>query len=237
MDFPLDVKICVHPSMKQTAVKEFGYEDIPAYIIGTSWAQFLSSNLSMISWGWLGGNSTPLANASEVFKAVKLNLIKGIVIHMYIDTYDDILWYANLSMNQLVQINRLHACHILTFDKKEETTLAAMKNLWIIFNEMKHSSIVSLKLQGRGLIFIGTNKGFVLTLLEIPLNLFQRSCQNMSSRSRKGSSKRTIQARLAETTQHQSLKATQSVTMIMQGRKLNRSPLAWIWPQFGWPTT
>ena len=30
MDFPLDLKICVNPSMNQTDVKEFGYEDIPA---------------------------------------------------------------------------------------------------------------------------------------------------------------------------------------------------------------
>ena len=44
-------------------------------------------------------------------------------------------------MNRLVQINRLHACHILTFDKKEETTLAGMKNLGFIFNEMKHARI------------------------------------------------------------------------------------------------
>ena len=152
MDFPLDLKICVNPSMNQTAVKEFGYEDIPAYIIGTSWAQFLSSNFSMISWGGLGGNSTPVANASEVFKAVKLNLIKDIVKEMYIDTFDDIFLPANLSLNQLVQINRLHACHVLTFDQNKQKTLAGMKLLGIVFNEMKHSSTVRLKLQGRGLI-------------------------------------------------------------------------------------
>ena len=38
MDFPLDLKICVNPSMNQTALKEFGYEDATEYIIALAQA-------------------------------------------------------------------------------------------------------------------------------------------------------------------------------------------------------
>ena len=34
LDFPHDIKICVKPSMNKTALKMFGYEDVPDYIVG-----------------------------------------------------------------------------------------------------------------------------------------------------------------------------------------------------------
>ena len=47
IDFPLDIKICVTPSLNITALKEFGYKDTVDYIMGaSSW-----SNYSSIGWG------------------------------------------------------------------------------------------------------------------------------------------------------------------------------------------
>ena len=156
MDFPLDLKICVNPSMNQTAVKEFGYEDIPAYIIGTSWDQFFSSNLSMVSWGGLGHNNTSLANATQVFNAVKLRADDKLNATMIITNYNDIMTVKNLSMADYVQINPLHACHILTFDHENLKSLqkdsVGMKSLMISFNDTKDNLAVKLAFQSRGLI-------------------------------------------------------------------------------------
>ena len=102
MDFPLDLKICLNPSMNQTAVKEFGYEDIPAYIIGTSWVQFLSSNFSMVSWGGFGHNNTSLVNATQVFNAVKLRSFDNLNASMIIANHDDIMTGKSLSMADYV---------------------------------------------------------------------------------------------------------------------------------------
>ena len=159
MDFPLDVKICVNPSMNRTALKAYGYGTPVDYIAGSSFEKNLASNSSMISWGGLSGNNTSWANAREVFNAVKLNLTEGILKEMVlmINNYDDILfWPGPISMDQMFQINRLHACHILSLDhphlKSNEEHFRGIKSLTFSFNEMTHNSFVKLKLQGRGLI-------------------------------------------------------------------------------------
>ena len=156
MDFPLDLKICVNPSMNQTALKEFGYEDATEYIIGSSWTQTLRSNFSMIGWGGLGPNNTSLASAKEIYDAVKLRAEDNLNATILIITYDDILISKNLSIVDLVQMNPLHACHILTFDHENLKSLQkdslGMKSLMISFNDMKSESTVKFKLQSRGLI-------------------------------------------------------------------------------------
>ena len=133
MDFPLDVKICVNPSMNRTALKAYGYDTPGDYIAGSSF------DSSMISWGGLGGN-TSWANAREVFNAVKLNLTKGILKSIIIKNHDDILWPVKISMDQMFQINRLHACHIWSLDhphvKSNEERFRGTKSLTFYFNEM-----------------------------------------------------------------------------------------------------
>ena len=43
IDFPLDIKICVTPSLNITVLKEFGYKDTVSYIMGaSSWSNYLS---------------------------------------------------------------------------------------------------------------------------------------------------------------------------------------------------
>ena len=156
MDFPLDLKICVDPVLNQTALKEFGYDDATEYIVGSSWTQTLRSNFSMIGWSGLGPNDTSVANAREVFDAVKLRAEDNLNATILIITYDDILISKNLSIVDLVQMNPLHACHILTFDHENLKSLQkdslGMKALMISFNDMKAKSTVKFKLQSRGLI-------------------------------------------------------------------------------------
>ena len=98
MDFPLDLKICVNPSMNLSAVKEFGYGDINSYVTGQNLTKTLRSKFSMIGWGGLGPNDTSLASAKEIFDAVKLrsedNLDAGIIM----TSYHDIITVKNLSI-------------------------------------------------------------------------------------------------------------------------------------------
>ena len=110
----------------------------------------------MIGWSRLGPNDTSLASAKEVFDAVKLRAEDNLNATILIITYDDILIYKNLSIVDFVQMNPLHACHILTFDHENLKSLQknslGMKALIISFNDMKAKSTVKFKLQSRGLI-------------------------------------------------------------------------------------
>ena len=71
MDFPLDIKICVTPSLNSTALKEFGYEDTQEYMIGST----LRSNYSTIGWGGHDHNGRHLTSARKVFnkESIKKN--------------------------------------------------------------------------------------------------------------------------------------------------------------------
>ena len=53
IDFPLDIKICVTPSLDIAVLKEFGYDDTGDYAIGTS----SKSNHSSIGWGGYDHNA------------------------------------------------------------------------------------------------------------------------------------------------------------------------------------
>ena len=47
MDFPIDIKICVTPSLNSTVLKGFGYDDTAMYVSGST----SRSNYSSIGWG------------------------------------------------------------------------------------------------------------------------------------------------------------------------------------------
>ena len=142
--------------MNLTALKEFGYGDINSYVTGQSLTKTLRSKFSMIGWGGLGPNNTSLASAKEIFDAVKLRAEDNLNATILMTSYHDIIAVKNLSIADLVQINPLHACRILTFDHKNLKPLnknsVGMKSLMISFNDMKDNLTVTLKLQSRGLI-------------------------------------------------------------------------------------
>ena len=80
LDFPLDIKICVKPSMNKTALKMFAYEDVQGYIVGL----ISRSNYSPVGWSGHSQNiKGSFASAREIFNAIKLNLTKE-VIYKYI---------------------------------------------------------------------------------------------------------------------------------------------------------
>ena len=70
MDFPLDIKICVRPSLNSTILNNFGYNNSFYYIYG------IDSDASYFGWG--GHSNTTmgkaLASAKEVLEEAKLNL-------------------------------------------------------------------------------------------------------------------------------------------------------------------
>ena len=101
-------------------------------------------------------------SAANVFHAVKLNLTEEVLKGITVVTFDDDIVIQNLSTADLVKINRVHDCHILTLDKgglklkfqnpmnKDEHY--AVKSIDLLFNDMRQNSSVSLKLQQRGMI-------------------------------------------------------------------------------------
>ena len=70
MDFPLDIKICVTPSLNSTALKEFGYEKTDHYLFGSS----SRSNYSSIGWGGLDHTGRNMTSAREALNVAKLNI-------------------------------------------------------------------------------------------------------------------------------------------------------------------
>ena len=111
LDFPLDIKICVKPSMNKTALKMFGYEDVQDYIVGL----ISRSNYSLVGWsGHSQNNKRSFASAREIFNAIKLNLTKEVINDVQIIENDDnMLERKNIVQADLKKINRIHACHLL----------------------------------------------------------------------------------------------------------------------------
>ena len=185
MDFPLDLKICVNPSMNLTAMKEFGYGDINSYVTGQNLTKTLRSKFSMIGWGGLGPNDTSLASAKEIFDAVKLRAEDNLDAGIMMTSYHDIITVKNLSIADLVQINPIHACHILTFDHKNLKPLhknsVGMKSLMISFNDLKAKSTVQFKLQSRGLILHRDHQKLLFKSAGATMGLVPKNWKNMLS--------------------------------------------------------
>ena len=100
-------------------------------------------------------------SAKDVFHAVKLNLTEEVLQTIGVVTFGNDLEIENLSIADLVKINRLHECHIFTLDKRglklfqnpmNKDKHYAVKSIELAFNKAGQDSSVSLKLQQRGLI-------------------------------------------------------------------------------------
>ena len=100
-------------------------------------------------------------SSANVYHAVKLNLTEEVLQTIGVVTFGDDIQYENLSTEDLVKINRLHECHILTLDKRglklfqnpiSKDKHYAVKSMDLFFNMTGQDSSVSLKLQQRGLI-------------------------------------------------------------------------------------
>ena len=100
-------------------------------------------------------------SAKDVFHAVKLNLTEEVLQTIGVVAFGDYIEIENLSIADLVKINRLHECHIFTLDKRglklfhnpmNKDKHYAVKSIALTFKDMTQNSSVSLKLQQRGLI-------------------------------------------------------------------------------------
>ena len=140
IDFPLDIKICVRPSLNSTILNDFGYNDGSHYMLG------LNSDLSHFGWGGHSNTTrgSALASALEVLEAAKLNLTLDIIKNISIYTHDDKLLFLDAD---LTRINPVHDCHILNL--KADTT--DVKQVHITFHEVPENTSVELKLQSKGL--------------------------------------------------------------------------------------
>ena len=146
IEFPLDLKLCVRPSMNSAALEGFGYEKAGLHYVSGSSSR---TNYSYIGWGGHDLNGRNLTSAREVFKKAKLNVTTGILREAWISTYEDDLIMIQLSDADLVKINRLDDCHILKLDPQ---SMKGMKDITITFNEIMGQNLsLELKLQGQGL--------------------------------------------------------------------------------------
>ena len=101
ISFPLDFKICVDPSMNQTAFREYGYKNDVEYIIGSG----VRSNFSLIGWGGHGHDGKSLTKPEVIFKAVKLNLTEDILDGTMITTSEGDMIWRDLFVADLIKIN------------------------------------------------------------------------------------------------------------------------------------
>ena len=74
IDFPLEFKICVSPSMNSTVLNEFGYDTIGSYVAG------ISSRTNYSSVGWGGHvHGINLTSVREVFNRATLNVTRDLL--------------------------------------------------------------------------------------------------------------------------------------------------------------
>ena len=140
IDFPLDIKICVRPSLNSTILNRFGYNDKFHYMLG------LNSDVSYFGWGGHSNTTrgSALVSATEVLEAVKLNLTQNIIKNISISTHEDQLLFLN---GDLTRINPVHDCHILNLTGDTSD----VKQVHITLHELPENTSVELKLQGKGL--------------------------------------------------------------------------------------
>ena len=144
IDFPLDIKICVKPSMNETALKMYGYGDVDDYITGSS----SRSNYSLVGWGDHSRKDKGLIiSAGEIFNAIKLNLTTEVLNEIgVLENDNNVVDKKNIVQADLQMINRIHVCHLLN-----NKSIMNAKSVGFFFNEMRHNSSVELKLEDRGL--------------------------------------------------------------------------------------
>ena len=142
MDFPLDILVCVRPSLNSTVLKEFGYDNTAMYAAGSTFR----SNYSSIGWGGHDQNGRNLTTARKLLNKAKLNVTKDILRKSIITTHKDDM--KELFGADLVRINHLHDCHILKLGQED---MKEMKDISIYFKEQIQNSSVEVKLQGHGL--------------------------------------------------------------------------------------
>ena len=141
IDFPLEMKICVSPSLNVTALKGFGYYNVYNYTMG------LHSNHSRIGWG--GGSSGDQVSAAEILEATRLDIAKKFVKRLGISSQGGSWKFLNLSEDaNLTRINPVHDCHILNLKDMENRQ---MSQLYMYFHNLPENSSVVVKLLGREL--------------------------------------------------------------------------------------
>jgi len=138
IEFPLDIKICVRPSLNNTLLHDFGYNDRFYYILG------LNYDVSYVGWGGHSNKTRgrALSSAKEVLEAAKLNL--DFIKNISISTHQDKHLFLDKDFRR---INPVHDCYILNLkgDAKD------VKQVYITFHEMPENTSVELKLQSKGL--------------------------------------------------------------------------------------
>ena len=144
IDFPLDIKVCVTPSLNITALNEFGYDGTLGYISGLS----NRSNYPSVGWGGHDNHGRNLSSAREVLNRATLNTTKDILEEAWIVNHNDDKIKTKISEANLVKINPLNNCQIL---KLNQENMKGMKNIDIHFNEKSQNSSVEIKLLGQGL--------------------------------------------------------------------------------------
>ena len=152
MDFPLDIKVCIRPSVfNETALKHFGFKDAASYVLGV---RKFNGSQYVFGWGGYDDQSITVTNASEVLRVAKKDWTKSNIITYFqmLPKVDNISWENTLQV-KLQRINWINDCYVLNVDRINKN-LIGMEEIMIFFNETilsKNNVTIELQLQGENL--------------------------------------------------------------------------------------
>ena len=135
IDFPLDILLCVKPTLNHTNLRKIGFNDTFDYIVG-------NTNRTDNSYSW-GDRSLPLKLANDVVNQLRPAYAKSLPIKRFS------LNNAKAKLN-LTRINWLESCHLLNFSDVEESFGRNITEIFVNFDEQLLEKNIAVELKFRG---------------------------------------------------------------------------------------
>ena len=142
MEFPMDILLCVNPSVNHTALREIGYENLFDFIVGNP-----DPNNSTFHWGDRTSQNPRLKSAKEVVNHVTADYTRYLPINKFVENTTETREPGKL---ELEKINFLESCHKLNFSDITRYFVSGKKEIFISFNESILEKNISLELKFRG---------------------------------------------------------------------------------------
>ena len=135
LDFPLNILLCVKPTLSHTNLWKIGFNDTFDYIVG-------NTNRTDNSYSW-GDRGWPSKSAKDVVNQLRPAYAKSLPIKRV---------YGNNTKTKLnlTRINWLESCHLLNFSDVEANFGRNKKENFINFDEQLLDKNIAVELKFRG---------------------------------------------------------------------------------------
>ena len=139
IDFPLDILLCVKPTLNNTNLRKMGFRNTFDYIVG-------NTNRTDNSYSW-GDRSLPSKSAKDVVNQLRPAYAKSLPIQKFVG--NNTMTTKAVKLN-LMMINFLESCHLLNFSDIKESFGRNKTGIYISFDELMLEENNAMELRFRG---------------------------------------------------------------------------------------